>query len=96
MATLFLKTLALLCSFLNSTTVYLSSALTISYLNESGQLHSLVAHNLVPRFTPSAPRASAAANCLPSPTPPLQIKGTDNAFAPLACRTKFPTSSSPG
>ena len=56
----------------------------MAYLKESGQLHSLVAHSLVPRFTPSAPRAKAAVNYFPSPTPPLQIKGTDKDFAAFA------------
>ena len=38
---------------------------TIAFLNASGHEHSLVAQNRVPQFTPSAPRARAAASCLP-------------------------------
>ena len=42
-------------------TVSVSEASTILLLKLSGQQHSLVAQNLVPQFTPSAPKANAAA-----------------------------------
>ena len=57
---------------------------------------SLVAMNLVPMHTPSAPSASAAANCLPVPTPPHAKYGTRNVVLALAKSTKPPTSFVPG
>mmetsp|Transcript_29739 Transcript_29739/g.69905 ORF Transcript_29739/g.69905 Transcript_29739/m.69905 type:complete len:275 (+) Transcript_29739:190-1014(+) len=95
-ATLFLNTRAVLARRRNISTVSSSLACSILCLNDSGQLHSLVAQMRVPRLTPSAPSASAAASCLPSLTPPLQTKGVESTLAPLAWSTKLPTSPSPG
>ena len=42
------------------------------------------------------PMASAAASCDPAATPPEAMYGTFKVCKPRACKTKLPTSSSPG
>jgi hypothetical protein len=57
---------------------------TAASLKDWGQLDSLVTQNRVPRLTPSAPSARAAASWRPSPTPPLHRYGVFSTLAPLA------------
>ena len=57
---------------------------------------SFVTKNLVPMFTPSAPKAKAATNPLASPIPPEAITGILSSFTALGIKIKDVTSSSPG
>ena len=49
----------------------------------------------VPQLTPSAPKAKAAASCLPSPTPPLAMKGMLSLRAAFGSNTQFPATNGP-
>lgn len=82
---------------LPSTRVSLGPAINILDLKASGKMeHSTVALNLVPIWTPAAPKANAARSWAPVATPPESKNGIFNSFLANAACTKIPISASPG
>ena len=60
-----------------------SFVLTMRFLNFSCALDSVDATNLVPIYTPSAPKFITASIALPVPIPPAAIRGIFISYAML-------------